>query len=122
MPTEPPSTAGESRTLVAVFGSEEAATAASRALEEGGIAAARIRRFPGAKGATAFAPGEQNSGSLMDWLLGEEAPVRDKSIYSRGGGSHVLAITTGPGEHLKVAEVLRACGPATIEELPAGQT
>jgi hypothetical protein len=66
---------GAAETVVAVYSSEASAQAACRDLQDNGVSADSIRRYSGVKGAAAFEPQYQDSGSLMDWLLGEESPV-----------------------------------------------
>ena len=77
--------------VVARFDSEAAAMQAANALEGSGVPAAAIRRQTGA---TAHEPSEQSAGDIWDWLLGEESPVRDKSIW-RGGASTTARTPAG---------------------------
>jgi hypothetical protein len=94
--------------VVAKFDSEAAALHAAGALEASGIAATAIRQQTGAP---AHEASEQSAGDIWDWLLGEESPVRDKSIWRGGGGATALAVTV-PETKVKSAEALMRAGGA----------
>jgi hypothetical protein len=112
---------GAAETVVAVYSSEASAQAACRDLQENGVSANQIQSYSGVKGAAAFEPQDQDSGSLMDWLLGEESPVRDKSIYRSAGGSHMVAVATGSTDLSRIISILQAHAPSNIEELGTGR-
>ena len=100
------------KVLVAKFDSEAAARQAAGALEASGVSATAIRQQTGA---LAHEPSEQSAGDIWDWLLGEESPVRDKSIWRGGGGATALAVTV-PETKVESAEALmRASGARQVE-------
>ena len=106
-------------TLIASFDSEERAQAVMRDLEQSGIRIDGMRQHLGAKGAAAIAPQDQSSGSLMDWLLGEESPVRDKSIYEQSKGNVILGVSASSSlDASKIEEILHAHGPSSVEQVP----
>ena len=100
------------KVVVAKFDSEAAALQAAGALEASGVAATAIRQQTGAP---AHEPSEQSAGDIWDWLLGEESPVRDKSIWRGGGSATALAVTV-PETKVESAEALmRASGARQVE-------
>jgi hypothetical protein len=104
------------KVVVARFDSEAAAMQAVSALEKSGVPAAAIRRQTGAP---AHEPSEQSAGDIWDWLLGEESPVRDKSIW-RGGASVTALAVTVPETKAESAEALmRERGALQVEKYPA---
>lgn len=109
------------QTIVAVYATAAAADAAAEELRASGVAAQAIERHAGVKGAEAYAPEQQSRGSVWDWLLGEESPVRDKSIYSRSAeaGGAMLAVSVAEGEVEPVLATLRRGAPASLETHPA---
>jgi hypothetical protein len=109
------------RVILASFDNAETAAHAERELATvGGVAPAAISRHA-QKGAPAHHPSEQSAGGLWDWLLGEESPVRDASIYRRSaeGGGALLAVTVAEADAGRVASLLRRMGPSSVEEHPA---
>jgi hypothetical protein len=109
--------------IVASFDTDAAADEAIRRLEAEGVPSNTISRHAQGqrledRGASAHEPSEQSAGSVWDWILGEESPVRDNSIYQRSveSGGTVIAVPVG-AEHVGfVTEILRVCGPAHLEQ------
>ena len=120
MPTNADSGAEGTRAVVAVFKTDAEASAAVEALRQAGVAPSDIRRSSGGTGMPAFEPQDQNSGSLMDWILGEESPVRDKSIYSGSAQDFILVVAAKPAHRESLQAILQAHAPVKIEALPAG--
>lgn len=104
--------------IVALFNTDAGADEAVRRLEAEGVPSNTISRHAKSQGAPAHGPGEQSAGSVWDWILGEESPVRDNSIYQRSveGGSKVIAVPVGADHAAFVTDILRACEPAHLEE------
>jgi hypothetical protein len=96
------------KVVVARFDSEAATMQAASALVGSGVPPGAIQRQVGAP---AHEPSEQSAGDIWDWLLGEESPVRDKSIWRGGGGATALAVTV-PETKVKSAEALMRAGGA----------
>ncbi|MBV8522023.1 MAG: hypothetical protein JOY71_07840 [Acetobacteraceae bacterium] len=104
--------------IVAAFNTEAGAEAAIRQLEAGGISSGTIRRYAKTTGAPAHTPSEQSAGGFWDWVLGEESPQRDPSLYERAAaqGSALIAVPV-TGEHgSRVTEILRRCNPTFLQE------
>jgi len=104
------------KVVVARFGSEAAAIEAAGALERAGVPAAAIRRQIGEP---AHHPSEQNAGNIWDWLLGEESPVRDKSIWHGTAAATALAVTVPEIKAEPAAALMRERGARDLETYPA---
>ncbi|MBN9560181.1 MAG: hypothetical protein J0H14_05555 [Alphaproteobacteria bacterium] len=100
------------KVVVARFDSEAAAIEAAGALERSGVPAAAIRRQTGEP---AHHPSEQSAGDIWDWLLGEESPVRDKSIWRGHAGGTALAVTVPEAKAEATEALMRERGARDIE-------
>jgi hypothetical protein len=103
------------KVVVARFDSEAAAMQAVSALEKSGVPAAAIRRQTGAP---AHEPSEQSAGDIWDWLLGEESPVRDKSIWRGGARATALAVTVPETKTESAEALMRERGASQVEKYP----
>lgn len=104
------------KVVIARFDSEADAMQAARTLEASGISAAAIRRQTGAP---APDPSDQNAGSIWDWLLGEESPVPDKSLWRGGTAASALAVTVPETKSEATQALMRERGAHQVEEYPA---
>jgi hypothetical protein len=104
--------------IIAWFDTEDSADGAVRRLETEGIPSNTVRRYGKVKGAPGHEPGEQSAGGFWDWVLGEESPVRDSSIYRRSmeAGSTVVAVPVTGEAVARVTDILRRCNPTGLEE------
>jgi hypothetical protein len=103
------------KVVVARFDSEAATMQAASALVGSGVPPGAIQRQAGAP---AHEPSEQSAGDIWDWLLGEESPVRDKSIWRGGARATALAVTVPETKAESAEALMRECGAIQVEKYP----
>lgn len=108
-----------SETIVAVFDASEHANAAARELETAGVPTTAVKRYTKATMARQqedVAIGKHRS--LWSWLLGEETPNQDYTIYDRAieRGEEVLTVVTDQRDAARVVSILERHSPIDLDE------
>jgi len=104
------------KVVVPRFDSEAATMQAASALVGSGVPPGAIQRQVGAP---AHEPSEQSAGDIWDWLLGEESPVRDKSIWHGTAAATALAVTVPEIKADSTKALMRERGARDVESYPA---